>query len=76
MKILKKTIWVALFIFYEFALINFAADNFTFARNWFRVVNSIPVFQSNIEFVIYLGQFPVVLVVALYLGTRRLDTGQ
>lgn len=57
-----KTFVISLFItIYEFLLIDYAANNFSLSRNWFRVIDSMPVFQSNIEFVIYLGQLPVIM---------------
>jgi len=47
---------------YEILLIGFASGNFSLNRYWYTVVYNMPVFQSNIEFVIFLGQFPVVFL--------------
>ncbi len=62
METLKKSIFVALFVIYEFLLIDYAANSFTLTKTWFFVSHSMPVFQTDIEFVILLGQVPVLVI--------------
>lgn len=59
MKTLKIIALTIIIMIYEFLLIDYAANNFTMSRNWFTIVDSMPVSESNIEFVIFLGQIPL-----------------
>ncbi len=68
---LKKSLLVALLVIYEFLLVDFAANNFSLARNWFTIVNSMPISESNIEFVIFLGQIPPILFFGWLWSRRR-----
>jgi len=62
MKLIKVALLVALLVIYEFFLIDYAANNFSLARNWFVIVNSMPSSESNIEFVIFIGQTPLIMI--------------
>ena len=62
METLKKSIFVALFVIYEFLLIDYAANSFTLTKTWFYIAHSMPVFQTDIEFVILLGQLPILVI--------------
>ncbi len=67
LKIITITIFITI---YEVLLIDYAANNFSLARNWFRIVDSMPVSQTNVEFVIFLGQIPLLLLF-IYIWVRK-----
>jgi len=71
MKTIKKSLLIALLVIYEFILVDYAANNFSLARNWFKIVNSVPVTQSNVEFVIFLGQIPVLIISGIFWSNKR-----
>jgi hypothetical protein len=60
-KTLKTVAVTAGLTVYEVLLIFFAADNFTLKRSWYTIIGSMPVTESTIEFVIFLGQLPVLI---------------
>jgi len=67
---MKTVIVTFLIVLYEFVLIDFAANNFSISRSWFRIVNNVPMTQSNIEFVIYIGQVPVLFYLVRALNRK------
>ena len=71
MNTVKKSLLIALFIIYEILLVDYAANNFSLARNWFTIVNSMPISESNIEFVIFLGQLPPIIVTGWLWSRKR-----
>lgn len=68
MKIFAITLFITI---YEILLIDYSANNFSLARNWFRVIDSMPVFQSNVEFAIYIGQIPLVIFFGILWSRKR-----
>ena len=70
MNSVKKASLIAILVIYEFLLIDYAANNFSLARNWFVIVGSMPVSESNIEFVIFIGQIPPLLILG-WLWSQR-----
>jgi len=70
---MKKPLLIAALVIYEFILIDYAANNFSFTRNWFTIVNSMPISESNIEFVIFLGQIPPLLISGFFWSNKRND---
>ena len=69
---IKKTLLVSAIIIYEFILIDYAGNNFSLAKNWFTIVGSMPVSESNVEFVIFLGQTPLIIISGwLWLNKRK-----
>ena len=71
LKIIIITIFITL---YEVLLIDYAANNFSLARNWFWIVDSMPVLQTNIELVIFLGQIPLLLIFGYFWVRKRQKT--
>lgn len=71
MNTVKKSLLIALLVIYEILLADYAANNFSLARNWFTIVNSMPVSQSNVEFVIFLGQLPPIIVIGWLWSRKR-----
>ena len=68
LKIIAITIFITL---YEVLLIDYAANNFSLARNWFWIVDSMPVLQTNVEFVILLGQIPLLFLLGYFWVRKR-----